>query len=154
MGIPTVFPKLRGGEVTAEQARALDNVDAVLRPMAQALSKTPIMGAPPPGWVRPALLADFVNLGGGFATVGYAKDALGYVWLKGLLSTPAGQAAGTHVMTLDPGYRPSESVVFPCYGNAATAQFISIDPGGAVFSQVIIAAAGTIGFYVSFLAEQ
>ncbi len=152
MANPTVFPKLRGGpELTT---RAQDSVDIVLRPLAQAVGATPIMGAPAPPWLAPGLQNGFINLTAGFVPAGYHRDALGYVWARAVLQSTPGAAAGTTLFELDPGYRPLFSLLFAVYGDAATLQFIVITPTGLIQNQVAMAAGTNIGFHVSFLAEQ
>lgn len=151
--MPPNFLKLRNaGDIQSN--RVQDNVSATLGPVATALANTPIMGAPPPSWIRPALLSDFVNVGGGFALTAYNRDALGYVHSKGVVSTAAGHAAGTAIYSLPMGYRPSETQRFPVRGNAGAVQSVVISPNGLVACGLVIAAAGTIDLVFSFLAEQ
>lgn len=153
MSVPTVFPKLRGVGVNEHAARAQDNTDIVLRPLAQALSQTPIMGVAPV-WTALALNSAFANFGGQFATAAYYKDALFRVWSKGVLVTAAGVGAGATVATFPPGFRPRETQRKAVEGNGATVQFISIDPTGVCAVEVAVGAGGTLDFDFSFLAEQ
>ncbi len=147
---PSKFLQLRTEE---HSSRVQDNINATLRPLAQAVGATPIMGAPPPAWISPNLLADFVNVGGGSATAGYHRDALGYVHIKGLVSTAAGTAANTTIFTIAMGYRPKESLLLPVFGTAGAVQFVTITPAGAVQARLLIAAGGSIGLNVTYLAE-
>ena len=54
-------------------------------------------------WVAPTLLNSWVNYGGTASTVGYMKDSMGFVHLKGLVKTGS---PGTVVFNLPAGYRP------------------------------------------------
>lgn len=148
MATPTRFPRLRGED---QPARAQDNIANTLEPVAQALSVTPIMGAPPPAWIKPDLLADFAPVTGQ-AAPGYHKDALGYVHTKGRVSTAAGQAANVAIMVLQSAYRPLEPQSFPVRGNAATYQSLSVASDGTVSIDVAIAAGGTVDLTFGFLA--
>ncbi len=148
----TVFPKLRGADV--QQSRTQDNIAAVLNPLAQALANTPIMGAPPPGWISPSLLNGFSNVGPPFALIGFHLDVLGYFHGKGVLKNTAGCAAGTRILVLPPGYRPAATQRFAVEGTGGTAQFVSITAAGAVAVELLIAAGGTVDFALTFLAEQ
>lgn len=149
----TLYPKLRNAE-NPQSSRTQDNVDSVVRPVAAALTNTPIMGAKPPAWILPDLLNGFANAGGIYAAVGYHKDALGYVHCKGVMAHAAGTAAGTQVMLFAPGYRPGAVQRFTVEGTAATAQFIAVNGAGVAAVEVLIAAGGTCDFAFSFLAEQ
>lgn len=151
MGSPA-FPKLRGAD--AQSSREQDNVSTQLQPIAVALAKTPIMGAPPPGWIAPSLLNGFVNLGGAFAVAGLHRDALGYVHTKGMVTNAAGVGAGTTVFIFPSGYRPRETQRFPVEGTGATYQSIQVDGSGLAQVQVAVAAAGNLNVTLSFLAEQ
>jgi hypothetical protein len=151
MVTPTRFPRLRG---EGQPSRAQDNIAGTLDPVARALAATPIMGAPAPTWIQPSLLGDLTNLGGGNATAGYHKNALGYVWMKGVITSAAGLAGGTQLLQLDMGYRPSETILFPVWSDAGAGQAISVDPSGIVFCQAAVGVAGWLTLNVSFLAEQ
>lgn len=155
MPAPSQFAKLRDQE---HSSRVQDNIDATLRPLAEALNSTPIMGAPPPPWIRPDLLNGFVNLvavlGGLSSIAGYHRDALGYVHVKGTLYHVAGVAAMTPIMVFPPGYRPKETQTFPVKGPGAAIQYINITPDGTVSPIVALAGADSCDFAFSFLAEQ
>lgn len=155
MGSPG-FPKLRGEN--AQSSRTQDNISQQLQPIAQALAKTPIMGAPAPGWIAPSLLNGFANLGtvGGnnYAVAGYHRDALGYVHIKGVVMIAAGAAAGLPIFALPGGYRPAEWNRFAVDGNGATFNALTVHPDGRIWPELLIAAGGTIDLAISFLAEQ
>lgn len=145
------FLKVRSSD--ADPSRVQDNVNQTLQPIATALNATPIMGAPPPSWVRPALVGGFTNVGGAQALLAYHRDALGYVHLKGALTNTAGCAANTVITDLPAGYRPSELLRFAVAGTAG-AQLVSVAPNGAVTVLLVVAAAGLVGLQFSFLAER
>jgi hypothetical protein len=60
-------------------------------------------------WIAPTLLNSWVNYGGGYETVGYMKDSLGFVHLKGLVKTGT---IGLKFFTLPVGYRPAAVCIF------------------------------------------
>lgn len=151
MGSPPRFLKLRE---PGTLSRAQDAIDTTLTPVAEALGNTPIMGARAPVWIQPDLLSGLVNFGGGNATAGYHKDALGYVWSKGTVSSAAGVGAGTQLFRLGAGYRPAATIIFPVWNSAGVAQAVSVDPDGYVYNQVAVGAAGWISLVFSFLSEQ
>ena len=148
--VASVFPKLRSPE---HDARTQDNVDVVLRPVAQALAQTPIMGAAAPAWVAPSLLNGFTNTGGARALAGIHKDALGYVHGQGALTHAAGTAAGTQILLLASGYRPRNTIRIAVPVTPG-AQWVEITPSGVLTTGFAIAAAGEIELSFIFLAEQ
>jgi len=82
----------------------------------------------PESWVAPTLLNSWVNYGGGYATAGYMKDALGFVHLKGMVKTGT---IGQKIFTLPVGYRPAEINIY------AVASY-------ALFGDVYINASGDV----------
>lgn len=147
---PGTFPRIRSGP---ELARVQDAIASTVNPVTQAVVSTPIMGAAPPPWQPPDLLADFLPVAGQ-AAPGYHRDALGYAHGKGCVSTATGQAAGTVVYVIPAGYRPSEPQRVPVRGNGASYQSLTIAPTGDVSIDVVIAAAGTVDLAFTFLTEQ
>lgn len=148
---PTQFPRLRGGpELTT---RAQDNINSTLGPLAEALNATPIMGAPPPAWLRPSLLNGFVDRGTTNEASGYHKDALGYVWLTGVITHATGVAGGTLLLVMPLGYRPRGTIIIPVWSSAGAGQAISINADGTTFCQAAVAAAGWLTLNASWLAE-
>lgn len=148
--VAPVFLKLRG---EGRDSRTQDNISATLEPAVRALSATPIMGAPPPGWIIPTLLLDFVNATGQ-AVAAYHRDALGYFHGKGAVSTAAGQGAGSVIFTIPMGYRPRETLRLAVVGNGFTFQAVRVTPSGDVINEVAIAAGGSIDLNFTFLVEQ
>jgi hypothetical protein len=133
-------------------ARVQDNINQVLGPLAKAVMATPIMGAPPPPWIRPDLRADFVPTAN-FAVPGYFKDCLGFVHLKGSVTTAAGAGIGTVIFQLPMGYRPAEYQRFSVEGTLSTYQCLQIGPDGFVVPAVAIGAGGNTFLTLSFLGE-
>lgn len=130
MPSPVSFPVLRTPQ-TAQQSRVQDNVQDVLAPLAQRVGSTPIMGAPPPPWIKPSLLAGWSNLTTRVQS-GFHKDALGYMHFRGYL------AAGTLsaiAFVLPAGFRPGETVVFApyVYNGAPTTGYLEVRTDGGVF---------------------
>ncbi len=63
---------------------------------------------------EPALQNGWTNIGMPWSTMAFAKDAAGFVHLKGAIVNSAG-GAGT-VFTLPEGYRPVQALLFPVGG--------------------------------------
>jgi len=78
-------------------------------------------------WITPTLLNSWVNFGGGYSTVGYYKDSLGIVHVKGIVKS--GTAVG--IFVLPAGYRPVEILRLPTFTNGVFG-WISIDTAGDV----------------------
>lgn len=148
MAAPTSVQKLRG---QAHDARTQDNVGAVVNPMARSVGMTPIMGAPPPSWIRPDYAADFVNLA--LRETAYHRDALGYTWLKLAASTAAGVAANSAIATLAQGYRPSEVLGLVGFnGTTFAVNPFAVSTAGVITTLVAIAAGESLVAYQQFLA--
>lgn len=99
-------------------------------------------------WTAPTLTNSWVNVGAGFGTAGYRKDAHGFVHIKGAIkSGTIGQAA----FTLPTGYRPEASCRFACVSNSAFGSLTITSAG------VVTPNAGTTASFmldgVNFLAE-
>lgn len=145
------FPKLRVG---GDASRTQDNISQQVQPIASAVAATPLLSGTLPSWIRLSLLADFVNVGGvGVPLAGYHKDAMGYVHFQGLISSAAGQAAGTAVFTLPSGVRPVSFQWLTVKGNAATYQNLAVNPNGSVTIDVAVAAGAGLALGGSFLAD-
>ena len=59
-----------------------------------------------PAYIAPTLNSGYTNFGSGDTTVGYMKDTLGFVHLKGTFNCPSVQGTA---FTLPAGYRPSQN---------------------------------------------
>ncbi len=151
MPLPS-FLKLRGTD--PQQSRVQDNIAGQLQPISKALSVTPIMGAPPPVWIAPALLSLLSPTGAGLALPGYHRDALSYTHAKGVVSSAAGVAAGAPIFLLAQGYRPRETQRFVVRGTAGVFQFVTVAPTGLVSVGLLVAAGGTVDLAFTFLAER
>ena len=135
-------------------SRVQTNVDAVLRPVAEAVAVTPMGGAKPPPWILATLPAAFAQATGVQSTQ-FHKDALGYVWLSIGVSTAAGVGARAPITTLPLGYRPSVLVIVPAVTFSAGASIaLSVSPAGIVAALPSIGAGDGVVGYFSFLAEQ
>lgn len=146
----TRIQKLRGD---GQPSRVQDNVAAILDPLAEAVGNTPIMGAPPPSWVRPVkLYADFTQVTT-LQQTAFHRDALGYTWLKFALSTAAGAATQAQLFDLPLSYRPSEDIALVgLNGTTGAANAIIIESSGEVRTGVALAAGNSVVAYFSFLA--
>lgn len=151
MTVPSRFNKIRG---PGNSSRVQDSLDNTLTPVAKSLINTPIMGSPAPAWQKPDLLSDWTNLGGEFAVAGYHKDVLGYVHMKGAITTAAGRLARVAIFVLPMGYRPLQTNIFAVEGNGITANFLVIEGNGTVSSDIAIPAGQYIFLTCTFLAEQ
>jgi N-acetylneuraminic acid mutarotase len=70
-------------------------------------------------FVAPTLLNSFTNYGNGYAAVGYYKDKMGRVYLRGMVNNVS-NPSGLVVFTLPTGYRPtSGKLVFTTTSNAS-----------------------------------
>ena len=96
--------------------RIQDNISNYVMPVVDAVNATPIMGAPPPGWIKPSLPFGITYLYSGeqLAGTGYFKDALGFVWCNLALQNTSGGAwaAGTQLVQFPVGYRPASPMSF------------------------------------------
>jgi hypothetical protein len=96
-------------------------------------------------WTAPALGTNWVNYGGVYQTVGYMKDSIGFIHLRGLVK--AAGAVSSTIFTLPAGYRPSLTQIFNVQAYDANLAVydhgrIDIDDTGAVKAQVPTAASG------------
>jgi hypothetical protein len=152
MGNPTVFPKLRGSTVESTQARTQDNTDIVLRPIAEALGRTPIMGVAPV-WTALELNPLYTRFDNFYAAPGYYVDALMRVWVKGVLTSAAGAPGGTRIASLPLSARPKEGQIYSVNGGAAYHR-ISMRPDGDILDLTGTGAGGSLSIDFSFLVGQ
>lgn len=145
---PNQVQKLRGD---GQPSRVQDNFAAVLNPLADALSKTPIMGAPPPPWIRPTLASVFADLPAPFAPTTYHRDALGYVHARVGLVSAAGTAA-VDAFTFDKGYRPDSTQLFSGGDGAGNFFEFTLTAAGVFRSLTAFAAGDLAMLSFSFLA--
>lgn len=96
---------------------------------------TPVVVGADSGWIAPALAANWSNFGGGQATAGYRKDAVGRVELKGLVKKATALALPDTLFTLPVGYRPATTRHFPVY-SAGGFTSVAIFSNGAVQIEV------------------
>lgn len=98
-------------------------------------------------WINATLENGWTNQGGSFATVGYCKNELGILQLRGLIK-PGTTAAGTVLFTLPVGYRPAivnkiQTIIYVNFSSFATL-IIDINPDGKVaIGNVAVAANAT-----------
>lgn len=89
-------------------------------------------------WIAPTLATDWSNYGGIFNTVGYYKDTLGRVHLRGLINYTGADASST-AFILPAGYRPAFKEVrigHAFNGSAFALGRIDISAAGAVSKEV------------------
>lgn len=67
-------------------------------------------------WTIPSLLNGWVRYDSKYADVGYFKDTLGFVHLRGLIKNGA-ISSTLPIFLLPPGYRPAEQLLFPVLTN-------------------------------------
>lgn len=105
-------------------------------------------------WTAPTLLNSWVNFGAPYETVGFRKDALGFVHFKGVIKSGT-TTIGTPLFVLPTGYRPGADGFYPCVSGSST--FGSIHIVAASGSVQIVASTTSSDFELSgitFLAEQ
>lgn len=100
---------------------------------------------------EPAFSAGWSNYGGSYGTVGFRKDPLGRVHLRGLVQTPAAPAIGATIFTLPAGYLPpiGRQAVLDTSYNAVGVCRIDVGTDGIVKfmqSDTAITAGGFITF--------
>jgi hypothetical protein len=148
---PTLYGKADDG---GHSARVQQNINAVLEPIARAVSNTPIMGAPPPAWTYPDLLNGWVNHGPPFATVAFHRDALFYVHVKGVAHNDAGGPNSAPIFVLPVGWRPAETNSFVCATGANGRQNVTLGRDGSIDPDGSVPNNGHVHFAMIFLAEQ
>ncbi len=104
---------------------------------------------PDANWIAPTFQNGWTNFGAPYATAGYRKDALGVVWIKGLVKGSSPNA----IFTLPAGYRPAETKHFAVESSVGTPPLgvIYIRSDGVVWPDW--AYADSLSLNVSFLAE-
>ena len=142
---------LRGKDAGAN--RQTDAISRLVEPVAKAVMDTPIMGAPPPAWIRANLGSVFAPIGSIYVVPRYHRDALGYVHVQSCLVTAGGCAAGTIVMTMPVGYRPKSTLIFCAESSSAFASLHLLDNGQLTTVQVL-APGASLNFCFDYLAEQ
>lgn len=80
----------------------------------QKISRNQIQDQMP--WIGPALSNNWVNFGGGYDTVGYMKDTMGFVHIRGFIKSGTA-TAGTLLFTLPAGFRPGSHTYAPGISN-------------------------------------
>ncbi len=134
-------------------SRVQDNISATLNPVASALQATPIMGAPPPPWVRPDILNGFSQTASPQPVCAFHLDALDYVHVKLALTHAAGTAAGTSAFILPLGFRPLETLTFMGTDATGVSTSVTVDNAGNVANFNLMAAGDQILASFIFLAE-
>lgn len=115
-------------------ANGLENEVARFIPTGLSMTGTNIVSTADRAWIAPTLLNGVSNYDGGYQTVAYYKDALGFVHLRGYLT---GSADGKHIFTLPTGYRPSALSTFTSWSNSSVGTSrISISTTGVVTATV------------------
>lgn len=81
-------------------------------------------------WHNPTLQNGWVNFGSGFQSVGYMKDSLGFVHLRGVVKSGTVDQA---IFTLPAGYRPI-ATVYSLNANGASSYtgIVNVSPTGVV----------------------
>lgn len=136
-----VFPLLNSlddARQNFEQLEGLNILDA----------SVPLTGA---AWIAPTLINSWVNAGAPDETVGYLKDPLGFVHLKGLIKTGT---SGTVAFVLPAGYLPGARTNHSAINGALSGALVQIAVSGNVTVFSAGAAANPIGLSgMTFLAE-
>lgn len=158
MTAPSSLSKLRD-PANPLLSRTQDSVGAVLDPLAKAVGATPIMGAPPPPWIRPDIIST-----SGYAQAtptaaapvpitAYHKDALGYVHGKVALLTAAGAGANTVPFNIAAGWRPGELALFKMGDGGGNTWEVAVRPNGTFTIITVVGAGGLVTGLFSYLGE-
>lgn len=102
-----------------------------------------------PAWTAPTLGANIANLGAGWATAGYYKDAAGIVRGKGVVAG-SGLVTNAVLFTLPAGFRPGQSRLVPSMslsGSTWGSAGLNIGANGAVAISYI---SGTTALGIDF----
>lgn len=138
-----------GQTLPAPGAAALLIVDS--RGLTRCVWWDGLTGAPTPAsWLVPTLINSWANNGGGFETIGYLKDSLGFVHLKGVIH--AGTTS-TVAFILPAGYRPGATTFSATAIGSGVAGQLEIDVSGNAtpFHSGGVTSVGLSG--TTFLAE-
>lgn len=110
--------KIDGLKFTGDDVEKIDNNSTLIENIVNNLvaNKANIVYENP---ITPTLINSWVNYGNGYSTVGYWKDSLGYVHLKGTIKNGN---ANSIAFQLPIEYRPNNIIVFPCAGVGRTDQ--------------------------------
>lgn len=85
-------------------------------------------------WIAPTFLNGWTRRGEGYSTPGFCKDSLGFVRIKGQVSSGTTWAG---IFQLPVGYRPSEILFFSTMCNTGSSSqnaYTRIDPDGVVYA--------------------
>lgn len=99
----------------------------------EELHKVAEMGLQPK-FTAPTLLNSWVNYGSGYAPVGFYRDPLAKIYLRGRIKSGTA-TAGTVLFTLPSAYRPSGRLSFSVASNGAFGQ-VDVLTNGDVTIQV------------------
>jgi len=142
---------LRGKDPGAN--RQTDAISRLVEPVAKAVMATPIMGSPPPAWIRPPLESGFFDAGGGQSPMRYHRDVLGYVHVHGYVTAAGGAPAGTVVTTMPPGYRPDLEYGF-VVNSSIGFNVVGLPASGRMYVVYALAPGQSLVISFSYLAEQ
>jgi hypothetical protein len=118
-----------GGLVLPHEPQSLERY---VRGLDQRLAKLERYGLKSEAFIAPTLAGAWVNFGGSYATAGYARDPLGFVWLRGVIKNGA---VPLTVFTLPVGYRPALDEIFNGIEGTNGSCRIDVTQGGAVIVQ-------------------
>ncbi|KON86614.1 hypothetical protein AF332_07140 [Sporosarcina globispora] len=164
--IKTIDEDQKGGSVTGSVTNGVTHIDIYadnyVRFLAYgsekarvidtgiALEDNCIISTADRGWIAPTLLNGVTNQGGGLRTIGFYRDALGYVRIRGFLK---GVTDGKHIFTLPVGYRPNEAETINCWSNNSVGSGrVTVNTDGRVIATI---SGDWLAFsYGLFMAEQ
>lgn len=95
-----------------------------------------------PAWVSATLGAGWTNYGTAFALTSYAKDAMGWVHVRGLVRNSRGantSGRATPILTLPVGYRPIGPLMFVTQTAADKQVRVHVDRDGFVYPAQVMA---------------
>lgn len=106
-------------------------------------------------WIAPTLLNSWVNYGNPYTPVGYMKDAMGFVHIKGFVKSGA---SGSAVFNLPAGYRPAVngSIYGVCNAGPGHGDLVIQESTGAVVPYNVTAGSNVTMYAslnITFMAE-
>lgn len=119
-------PILNGNITPASINRAVRDVTELVREVSAIVAPITVS--------TPTLSGTWVDYGSGYAPAAYWKDSIGHVHLEGLVKSGA---AGSVILTLPAGYRPSAAQLFPV---------VMINAGNPTLAYIAVGTDGTVTF--------
>lgn len=85
-------------------------------------------------WKTPTLSSPWRNYGGAYANIGYKKDPMGFVHLRGLATGGSTTLSQDPMFQLPAGYRPAGRAIFICSGGGDDRIRVDVNTDGWVYA--------------------